>query len=227
LQQSETDCRSAELRLNNLKKDFQGGALRVTSPQAGYVTEVFVNQGDFVTIGQPLFTVSKNRNVVLRAEVSPQYAAKLSQVVSANFRTSAGADFISVRELGGNVISYGRQIDPQSHLIPFYFSVPYRTDFVAGSFAEVKLVMRDGALQIVVPKEALVEDFGLFFVYTKDDHGFEKREVVPSGSDGRRVAISRGIAEGEEIVAQGAPRLKLIERLGSLGAEAAHSGHSH
>ena len=227
LQNSEAAYKTAELRHNNLRAGFEKGGLRVSAPTAGFVTDILVSEGDYVSLGQPLFTLSKNRHVTLRAEVSPQYMNRLSRVVSANFRTSASGVFYSVSELGGRLASYGRSVESGSLLVPVYFSLPYSADYPAGSYAEIKLLADSGHSHIVLPKGAIVEDFGHFFVYVADDHGYERRDVQIGGSDGIYTEILSGITVGEDVVVAGATRLKLVERLGSLGAEAAHAGHSH
>lgn len=227
LQNSEAAFKAAELRYNNLRTGFEKDGLRVVSPTNGFVTDMLVNEGDYVSLGQPLFTVSKNRNVMLRAEVSPQYMNELPKVVSANFRTSASAPFYSVAELGGKLTSYGRSVETASLLVPVYFSIPYSANYPAGSYAEIKLVTQEGHNHIILPKEAVVEDFGHFFVYIADDHGYERRDITIGGCDGIHTEILSGVREGESVVVTGATRLKLVERLGSLGAEAAHAGHSH
>lgn len=227
LQNSEAAYKTAELRHNNLRAGFEKDGLRVSSPTSGYITDVLVNEGDYVTLGQPLFTVSKNRNVILRAEVSPQYMAQLPKVVSANFRTSASGPFYSVSELGGKVTSYGRSIESTSLLVPVYFSLPYNADYPAGSYAEIKLLTNEAGSHIILPTTAIIEDFGHFFVYVADEHGYERRDIQIGGNDGIQIEILSGIDEGENVVVTGATRLKLVERLGSLGAEAAHAGHSH
>ena len=229
LQNSEAAFKAAELRYNNLRAGFEKDGLRVISPTGGFVTDMLVGEGDYVSIGQPLFTVSKNRNVMLRAEVSPQYMGDLPKVVSAHFRTSASGPFHSTAELGGKITSYGRSVESGSLLVPVYFSIPYSADYPAGSYAEIRLLAENshGHDHVVLPKEAIVEDFGHYFVYVSDEHGYERRDVRIGGSDGIHTEILSGITEGEEIVVTGATRLKLIERLGSLGAEAAHAGHSH
>lgn len=226
-QNSEAIYKAAELKYKNLKSGFEKHGLRVSAPAAGYVTDMYVNEGDFVSVGQPLFTISQNRNVMLRAEVSPEYMSLLPGVVSANFRTSASAPFRSVADLGGRLTSYGRSVESTSLLVPVYFSIPYSTDYPAGSYAEIKLLYKGGESNIAVPKEAIVEDFGHYFVYVADEHGYERRDVRIGGSDGVQTEILSGLREGEEIVVTGATRIKLVERLGSMGAEAAHAGHSH
>ena len=229
LQNSEAAFKATELRYNNLRAGFERDGLRVSAPTSGFITDMLVSEGDYVSLGQPLFTVSKNRNVMLRAEVSPQYTTQLPKVVSANFRTSASGDFYSVADLGGRVASYGRSVESASLLVPIYFSLPYSADYPAGSYAEIRLLTENGHGHdhIVLPKEAIIEDFGHFFVYVADEHGYERRDVRIGGTDGVRTEILSGLAVGENVVVTGTTRLKLVERLGSLGAEAAHAGHSH
>ena len=42
----------------------------VVSPINGYLKNLQVKEGDYVTVGQPLATISQNSRLVLRAEVS-------------------------------------------------------------------------------------------------------------------------------------------------------------
>ena len=44
--------------------------VKVTSPISGYVKNRLVSQGEYVTVGQPVATISKNRRLQLRADVS-------------------------------------------------------------------------------------------------------------------------------------------------------------
>ncbi|MDR0955119.1 MAG: efflux RND transporter periplasmic adaptor subunit [Rikenellaceae bacterium] len=226
LQESEAAFRTAELRYENLRAGMEEDGLRVASPVAGTITEMLVSEGQFVAIGEPLFTVSKNREVLLRAEVSPEYRADLSQVVSANFRTSASEPFRSVVDLGGRLISVGQSVESGSRLIPIYFSLPYSADYPAGVYAEI-YILSGSRESLVLPKEAIVEDFGHYFVYLFDQHGYRRQDVSLGGSDGLFTEIRSGIRPGDRVVVTGATRLKLVERLGELGAEAAHAGHSH
>lgn len=225
--ESEAAFRSAELRRNNLRKGFEQGGIRVSSPITGFVTEVMVNEGDYVETGQTLFTVAKNNNVTLRADVSPAYATLIPKISSANFRTAASADFVSVKDSGGKLISSGSSIDPETMMVPVYLSVPYNSAYMPGAFAQVNLILDEGGETIVLPKSAVIEDFGHYFVYVAEERGYEKRDIGIGGSDGINISVTSGIKEGEEVVINGATRLKLVERLGSMGEEAAHAGHSH
>ena len=47
--------------------------IRVTSPMNGYIKNRLVNQGEYVSVGQPIATVSQNKRLQLRAEVSEKY----------------------------------------------------------------------------------------------------------------------------------------------------------
>ncbi|MCD8185371.1 MAG: efflux RND transporter periplasmic adaptor subunit [Rikenellaceae bacterium] len=227
LQNSEAEYRAADLRYRNLGMDYEQDGLRVVSPAAGVIDEVLVAQGEFVTRGQTLLRISKNREVLLRADVSPQYLERLPQVISANFRTSASENYFSVDQLRGKVTSYGRSVDRSSRLVPVFFSLPYSPDYPAGSYAEVRLRTDADHLSLVLPTEAILEDFGHYFIYVASDQGYERRDIRIGGTDGIVTEVLSGLTENEEIVVTGATRLKLVERLGALGEDAAHAGHSH
>ena len=58
------------------------------SPMTGYVKEVLVNEGDYVTSGQPVAIVSQNRRLQLRADLPEKYWASANRIIGANFRPS-------------------------------------------------------------------------------------------------------------------------------------------
>lgn len=68
--QAEQNYENARISYEALAKNHSAIGQNITAPIAGYVKSILVNEGDYVTIGQPLVSVTQNRRLFLRAEVS-------------------------------------------------------------------------------------------------------------------------------------------------------------
>ncbi|HRG69584.1 MAG TPA: hypothetical protein PLS73_12110 [Saprospiraceae bacterium] len=72
---------------------------------------------------------------------------------------------------------------------------------------------------MVIPRTALIEEQGSYFVYVQTSgERFQKREVTIGASDGLVVQLLSGIAEGERVVTKGAYQIKLSTASGTLPA---------
>ena len=84
---AEQNFENARLSYEALAKNHSAIGQNINSPIARNVKSILVNEGDYVTIGQPLGSVTQNRRLFLRAEVSEKYYPYLRTISSANFLT--------------------------------------------------------------------------------------------------------------------------------------------
>ena len=197
------------------------GGLVVSSPISGFVKELKVKNGDYVETGSQIASVSRNRRLRLRADLSEKYYGKMGQIRDANFTTSYSDKVFRLKELAGSLTSYGRTSDGD-YFIPVIFEFDNRGELVPGSYVDVYLLTSESEQAIAVPLGAVVEDQGVHYVYVQDEDGdFLKREVSLGGSDGERVCVEKGLSEGEVIVVDGAIHVKLA------GTVSAPVGHTH
>jgi membrane fusion protein, heavy metal efflux system len=209
---------------NNLSKNYQSGGQRVVSPISGFVKNVLVSEGQYVSVGQPIASVSQNRSLVLKAEVSQKYFSKLPLIASANFRTEYDNKTYSIESLNGKLLSYGKSNDASTMFIPVTFSFDNKGEVMPGSLVDVYLKLQpfDGA--IVIPVSALVEEQGVFYAYVQTaGESFVKRELKLGGTDGIQVQVLTGLKEGERVVTKGAYQIKLATASGAIPAH----GHAH
>lgn len=215
---------NAQTAFNTLAQNYTSGGQTVTAPMDGFVKNILVAEGQFVQAGSPLATVSKNKKLILQANVSQKYFRQLSSVTSANFRTNESDRFIGTEELNGSVISYGKSTDASSPFIPITFEVDNIGDLIPGSVAEVFLSSTPIPEALVVPVSSLIEEQGTFFVYIQTGgESFQKREVKLGAGDGKNVQVLSGVAEEERIVTKGAFQIKLSAASRTLPAH----GHEH
>ncbi len=215
---------NARLTYEALKPSQSGKGVSVKSPIGGFIKTCLVKEGDYVTVGQPLMTVTQTRRLVLKAEVSERYYAQLSQVTSANFQTPYNNKVYSLENLGGKLLSFGKSSGDTSYYVPVTFEFDNRGDMVPGSFVEVYLLSgeRNGVLSL--PLSALTEEQGVYFVYLKlDEERYKKQEVKLGTSDGSRVEILSGVKDGDTVVTRGAIHVKLASASNAIPAHT----HNH
>lgn len=214
---------NARLTYEALKADrpMEGG-VGVTAPISGYLKNCLVKEGDYVSVGQPLLTITTNNRLYLRADVPERHYAALSRIRSANFRTSYNNKVYTLDELNGRLLSYGRTAGEQSFYLPVTFEMDNREGLVPGSFAEIWLLSDEMPDVLSVPHTALTEEQGIYFVYVQlDEECYTRREVKLGADNGREVQLLSGVHAGERIVTQGAYHVRLAS------VSKAIPGHSH
>ncbi len=215
---------NARLTYEALKPSKSGKGVSVKSPISGFIKACLVKEGDYVTVGQPLMTVTQTRRLVLKAEVSERYYAQLSQVVSANFQTPYNNKVYSLENLGGKLLSFGKSSGDTSYYVPVTFEFDNRGDMVPGSFVEVYLLSGERSGVLSLPLSALTEEQGVYFVYLKlDEECYKKQEVKLGTSDGSWVEILSGIKDGDTVVTRGAIHVKLASASNAIPAHT----HNH
>lgn len=213
---------NARIAYEALSPSKAGKGVAVKSPMAGYVKACFVKEGDYVTVGQSLLSVTQTRRLMLRAEVSERYYSRLHNIASANFQTPYDDKVYSLTDLKGRLLSFGKSSDGTSYYVPVTFEFDNRGDVIPGSFVEVYLLASERQNVLSVPVSALTEEQGLYFIYCQiDEECYRKQEVTVGANDGKRVEILSGLKGGEKVVTQGAIHVKLAS------ASTAIPGHTH
>jgi len=224
LLQAKVDYENAKVHFESISSSYNASGLAVKSSIDGYVSQVYVSNGQFVEVGQPLISVIKNKNVYLKAEVQPKYASILGFIKSANINVNSENTF-SLEELNGKVVSLGKSTEADGFLIPVTLQVENNGRFVSGSFVDVFLKAETSKQALTIPTSALLEEQGSFSVLVQvNPELFEKREVKVGATDGLRTEILSGISATDRVVTKGAILVKLAQASGALDP---HAGHVH
>lgn len=213
---------NARIAYEALSPSKDGKGVAVKSPIGGYVKSCLVKEGDYVTVGQPLLTVTQTRRLQLKAEVSERYYAGLKSIVSANFTTTYDDKVYRLDDLKGRLLSYGKSSGDASYYIPVTFEFDNRGDVIPGSFVEVYLLSEERQGVISLPVSAITEEQGLNFVYLQvDAECYKKQEVKLGMNDGCRVEVLSGLKGGEKVVTVGVMHVKLAAAGNTI------PGHTH
>lgn len=195
---------------------------RIQAPIGGYIKSCLVKEGDYVAVGEPLMTLTQNRRLFLRAEVSERYYKYLPSVVSANFKTPYDDRVYELENLRGKVLSYGKSTDATNYYLPVTFEFDNKGEIIPGSFVEIYLLSGEMQNVIALPKTAITEEQGLHFVYLQlDAEGYKKQEVKLGADNGKEIQVLSGVKAGDRIVVEGALHVKLASASNAIPA------HSH
>ena len=213
----------AQITLNNLGRNYSGGK-SLSSPINGFIKNILVSEGQYVSAGQPLATVTKNQRIILKADVSLKDADKINSIQEANFTIIQSNQSYNTKELNGKVLAVGKTTAGNSPFIPVHFQIDSKPGMLPGSFAEVFLKTTPINDALTVPVSALVEEQGIFYMYVQTEgESFQKRELKLGANDGQKVQVLSGVREGERVVTKGGYQIKLLQASGALPAH----GHEH
>ena len=223
-QAAEAAFRQAEVRLNSMKRHFGNGKVTLRSTIKGYVAELLVSNGDYVEPGTPLAKIQRSGQVNILAELPVRYAAQLANIESVNIELPSG-NIVNIENAGGRVLAVGSSANG-CNMLPVTVSVKYLDEVVPGSIVTLYINSADKKTPgVVVPRTALVEEMGNFFVFVQNSPvSFEKRSVEVGATDGYSVKLKSGVKAGERIVTKGGVPLKLSQGAAALDP---HAGHVH
>lgn len=219
-----------KLRYETAKTTYEAQAssntakgVSVSSPISGYIKNRLVSQGEYVSVGQPIVTVSQNRRLQLRAEVSENNFKILKNISTANFKLAYDKTVYKLSELNGRLLSYGKSSGDKSFYIPVTFEFDNIGDILPGAFAEVYLLSSPQSNVISIPVSSITEEQGLYFVYLQlDAEGYKKQEVELGENNGERVHILSGLKTGDKVVTKGVYQVKL-----AATSSVMPEGHNH
>lgn len=228
---SAKEFEQAKLNYANAKAAYEAVAdkqtakgVAVVAPLNGYLKNIQVKEGDYVSVGQPLATIAQSNRLMLRADVSERYYSSLPMVQSAHFKTPYDEQVYRLADLRGRLLSYGRASGGDSFFVPVTFEFDNKGAILPGSFVEVYLLTKPLEQVISVPVESLIEEQGLYSVYVRlDANCYRKQPVTLGANNGVEVQILSGLQGGEAVVTKGAHQVKLASASNAIPA---HS-HSH
>lgn len=221
----QNEYENTKLVYDNLRRNISGNGVAVVAPASGYITQLLVGNGAYVTVGQPIATISGSRKLLLRADVPLRYAALLPNLSDANIEDPVTHTTTPLAELEGRILAYGKSIAPESNSIPVTIEIDHATNYFPGSFVNVWLMTRGDQDALVIPKTALVEEQGVYFVFLQlSEEYYEKQAVSIGATDGVEVAVLSGLAPDQRLVTRGAIMVKMA---GENKAANPHAGHVH
>ena len=223
-QKSKLDYENAQTLYNQLSNNQSGSGKGISAGKSGYIKSLLVSDGAYVQEGTPLAIITNSKNVILQANLYQSDLVKAKEIVGANFKIAGEDKVYSTSELAGRVISIGKVVADKAPFVPVLIQINNVGNIYPGAFADVYLITSSQSPSTVIPKTALIEEQGNYYVYIQlTGESFEKRKVVLGESDGKQVSVTAGIQNGERVVSKGGYQIKLMTASGAMPAH----GHEH
>jgi len=199
----------------SLKETVSSEGMKIYAPKSGYIHELNVSEGQYVTPGNLMATISTNKVILLRADVPQQYFNELGKITNTHFRPAYTSRVYTLEELSGKLIARGASVAENNHYMPVYFEVVNDGTILEGAFAEFYLKSDPEPGNLVIPLTALIEEQGTYYVYVQvSGEEYQKRSVDLLANDGIKASVSSGLKFGDRIVCEGPMLIKMASSSG-------------
>jgi len=198
--QAAADLASAKAALGRAEADLADAV--ISAPVTGIIERKTVDTGQWVTLGQELFTIVRRDPLQVRAQVSPEMAATLT----ANRPVTVRAEG---QDATGAIVLVGQAADPATGRVPVLarLSQPPAAHR-PGGFAD--LILRGNPRTAVVVPAAAIRPTERGLVAYLAVEGVARERTVETGArtaDGG-LEIRRGLVPGDLLITRGADALK-------------------
>jgi len=211
---SEADIKVAQSQIDDI--DLKLARTAVKSPVAGIVSARTAKIGAIASgSGSPLFTVIRDGEIELKADVAEDGVLKLEPGQKATVTLAGGAATLS-----GKVRLVEPTLDPQSRLGHVYIRFDEPGKARAGMFASAEIVAAEKK-GITLPLSAVTATDGKT-VARKVENGIVTLVPVETGiQDGQAIEIVKGLSAGDEVVAKAGAYVRDGDRVNPVHAEEA------
>jgi RND family efflux transporter MFP subunit len=174
--------------------------LPIYSPANGIVTERKVTEGQYVSAGESLYTLSDLSTIWVKAELyQPDIATiRIGQPAEISWDAPNGSTH-------GRVGFVDPMVNAQTRTASVRIQVPNpKMRLRPGMFVDVKFAMPEGNDMLAVPRSAVVDTGTRKIVYVSTGNGnFEGREVRLGQPSDQYYPVLAGLKAGDRVVAQG------------------------
>ncbi|MFT7667436.1 MAG: cobalt-zinc-cadmium efflux system membrane fusion protein [Planctomycetota bacterium] len=199
--------------------------LPLIAPISGEVVGVEFVEGEHVTSQAAVYHLIDMTSAWIATHISEFDLARIGDAPGALMSLAAFPDrtFDLLGELNGQIVSFGRVVDPETRTIPLRYDVTNPEGMLrAGMFADVFLETKSAFNAVALPQEAIVMDNGQPIAFVLINGELYQKRVLDLGvRDGRFVEVRSGLQAGERVVMKGAYLVKLAS------ASPASFGHGH
>jgi cobalt-zinc-cadmium efflux system membrane fusion protein len=196
------------------------GVLLLRAPAAGVVLEMHAVPGELVRPEQAILTVGDLSDLWVWADVYEDQLGRVLAQDRAGLRAGVTVKAFPGEIFPGTVDFVGPTMDEKSRTVKMRIGVRNATGKLrAGMFATVQLFLQGNEEGLAVPRSAFLEDEGRSFVFVHHHSDYFVRRPVEAGRTSPDwVEVTRGLAGGETVAADGAFLLKSDVLRAKMGA---------
>lgn len=200
LGQAKKNAESAKLQLQTLEKQGAGNERKVKAEMAGLVGKVDVQDGQIVQAGSPLVELVVQSEIEVKLGVEPE---DVKQLQLGQPVTLYQVHLANAQPLQGKVQLITQRVDPSTHLVDVYVSLPNDPGLLLDSYfrAELQTEVHDA---LVAPRSAVLPDGDKHILYTmKNQHAVRHEVQVGIENTHEIELIAKDLRPGEPVVVDG------------------------
>lgn len=186
-------------QLNTSKHVFE--YVPVYSLTEGFVTEISISEGSFVSTGTTLFRFASLNSLWVETQVYLSYLPYLKTGTEADFSIPTASDKL----FSGKVIFIDPQVQSPQRFVLARFQINNPSQQIKpGMLANIK-IQTVKKKSMTLPVDAIIQDSKGTNVWVRNNDGvFENKMVTVGIQNSREVEIVDGLMEGEVVVVTGA-----------------------
>lgn len=181
----------------------QSGQLALRAPGAGSVQSIATSPGNLVSAGTTVATISRNGDLRARFGIDPALIGRISRSAGVRLAPSGGGQSITVP-----IVSVDPAVDAQTRLASVYVRVPAIYNMGAGQPLSGEVTLEQSSDAVTVPYDALLNDGGQPYVFVVSQGAAHRKDVEIGASNGSRVAVTKGVQMGDQVVTRGGTALE-------------------
>jgi multidrug efflux pump subunit AcrA (membrane-fusion protein) len=170
----------------------------VVAPASGIITQQFVEVGQVVAPGMPIFELADDSRLKIVVAVPDAVAPALFVGGTA----TVTLDSLPGQTFAAQISKITPTADPVTKKRSVELSLPRAEKLALGLFARVSFALPE-IEGIVIPASALVSRYGQNFVFVAEEGRAVQRQVVLGTRTSQLVAIESGLAAGEVVITKG------------------------
>jgi len=199
------DFKGARTAFEVAEADFIAakGAVELSSPIDGVVTDISVNLGQQAPMGVPIATVAATQKMRMTIYVVAAEINLLKVGQEAKVRIDSG-DSLTAR-----ITELASSADPETRLFRVELEIDNSSGALKpGMFARAQIVVADLRQTLVVDNSAVFFDEGIPKVYIVQGDTAYARSIELGPGDGRRTQVLSGLEQGQAVVVVGKNNLR-------------------
>ena len=177
-------------------------ALDLRAPADGVVESVQQSPGELVPAGSPVATLAPAGKLRARFGIDPALARRLRPGMAIQIGAASGESTIPA-----SIQSVSPVADPHTKLAGVFAELPANTGIGQGEPLSGQVLLSSTSDLLTIPYSALLDEAGQPFVFSVTGKVASRHDVVIGPTDGRVVAILKGLARGDQVVTQGGTAL--------------------
>lgn len=181
----------------------QSGQLSLRAPGAGFVQSIATSPGNLIAAGTTVATIGRVGDLRARFGIDPALVGRLSRNAGVRLKPSGGSQAITVP-----ILSVDPTVDPLTRLASIYVQVPAAFGTGAGQPLAGEVTLEQSVASPIVPYAAVLDEGGQPYVFVVAKGVARRRDVELGASDGRSIAVTKGIRAGDMVVTAGGTALE-------------------